>query len=735
MNIFSFILTILSVLYVFSGFKVFLLDKRSLLNKLFFALNFSLIIWSLASAFYISALDEATCVFWYKLSSVGFYLMIGIVLHFFLVYSKKENVFDKWWKYIVLYLPAIVFSYMEITTDFYVKAYFYGINGWTISARTDSAWFWASIVYIVVYIGGCIFLSYGIRKTAVAQRTRKQAMVLFVTSVTSLLAGLIIMVLVSTLALDIPDVTPISGAIWSVGIFIAIFRYKLLAMTPSVIAENLFQTIIDSVILADPNGFILSVNPETQRLLGFGQDDLTGEPLERLFLSDSKSNNLDISELLNRCPVRNFETFMVTSAGLNIPIILSISECKDSFGTRIGFVLASKDITDYKRAESEIRYLATHDNLTGMPNRLMFSQLLSHAIQSAKRHKRQLAVLFLDLDRFKIVNDTRGHQAGDEVLKEIAMRLIQSLRAADIVGRLGGDEFMVMIEEVSDKSVIADVAHKILANIIKPLNILGEDCNISASIGISIYPNDGEDEQTLMKNADMAMYLAKEEGRNNYQFYSPSIHLQSIERLSIEKYLRLALDCNELSLHYQAKVDSMTNAITGVEALLRWQNPVLGTVTPTQFIPVAEETGLIIPIGRWVLKTACAHYVEWLQQGLSPVCVAINLSLRQLTDDNLIEDIRTVLQDTGMMPNQLEFEITESMLMNNSLRMIAILTKIKSLGVRLSIDNFGTNYSFLAQIKNFPFDAIKVDRSFIHSITKEAEGKAIIKAEIGRAHV
>lgn len=730
MNIFSFILTILSVIYVFLGFKVIQLDKRSPLNRLFFALNLGFIVWSFASAFYISALDEATCVFWHKLSSVGFYLSIGIVLHFFLEYSKKENLLKKWWTYIILYLPGLVFSYMEITADFFVKAYFQGSNGWTISRWTDSIWFWAPIVYIVAYSGACIFISYRYQKTAMVQRERKQARVLFFASVTSLFAGLTILIFTSTLELDIPDVTPISGAIWSVGIFYAIVKYKLLAMTPSFIAENLFQTIIDSVILTNPRGLILSVNPETQRMLGYGQNELVGEPLERLFLSDNKSKDTNISELLNTCPVRNMETFMVSSNGLSIPIILSISECKDDYDTRIGFVLASKDVTEYKLAEEQIRYLATHDSLTGLPNRSMFSQLLNHSIQSAKRHERQLAVFFLDLDRFKIINDTKGHQAGDQLLKEIAIRLMQSLRAADIVGRLGGDEFMIMIEEVNELSDIANVAHKILANTIKPMILSGEECNVSASIGISIYPKDGEDEQTLMKNADLAMYLAKEEGRNNYQFYSPDIQLQSIERLSIEKYLRLALDCNELSLHYQAKVDSRTNMITGVEALLRWQNPVLGSITPTQFIPVAEETGLIIPIGRWVLKTACAQNVIWQQQGLPTVCMAINLSLRQLTDDSLIEDIRTVLKDTGMMPNLLEFEITESMVMNNSVRMISILTKIKSLGVRLAIDNFGTNYSFLAQIKNFPIDTIKVDRSFIRSIPKETEDKAIIKAII-----
>jgi EAL domain-containing protein (putative c-di-GMP-specific phosphodiesterase class I) len=260
--------------------------------------------------------------------------------------------------------------------------------------------------------------------------------------------------------------------------------------------------------------------------------------------------------------------------------------------------------------------------------------------------------------------------------------------------------------------------------------LLGEECRVTASIGISMYPKDAEDEQALMKNADIAMYLAKEEGKNNYQFYSEDIKTKSIERLSIETNLRFALERDELALHYQAKVDFKTNAITGVEALLRWQNPYLGSVTPMQFIPVAEESGLIIPIGRWVIRTACAQNVAWQREGLPPVCMAVNLSPRQLLDEFLIEDVKKALDDSGMAPHLLELEITESMVMHNPARMIAVLVKIKDLGVRLAIDDFGTGYSSLAQIKHFPIDTLKVDRSFIRNIPLDAEDKAITEAII-----
>jgi diguanylate cyclase (GGDEF)-like protein len=387
----------------------------------------------------------------------------------------------------------------------------------------------------------------------------------------------------------------------------------------------------------------------------------------------------------------------------------------------------------------KVEHMATHDVLTGLPNRLMFSQLLNHAIQIARRHKRQFAVLFIDLDRFKIINDSLGHEAGDQLLKEIASRFKQTLRAADVVGRpgegsavgrLGGDEFVILIEEVNELNQVETIAHKLLATAIKPIVLMGEECRVTASIGISIYPHDGNDEQTLMKNADIAMYFAKEEGKNNYQFYSKNIQSQSFERLSIETNMRLALERKEFSLQYQARLDFKTGTIKGVEAFLRWENPYLGSVTPTQFIPVAEETGMIIPIGRWVMKTVCAQNVAWQSQGLPPVFVAINLTLRQLMDENLLEDIKSALNDSGMAPNLLELEITESMIMHNPAHLITVLTDIKRMGVRLAIDNFGTGYSSLTQIKHFPIDTLKVDRSFIRNISQDSEGRAMIEAII-----
>ncbi|MGA9110363.1 MAG: PAS domain S-box protein [Smithella sp.] len=496
--------------------------------------------------------------------------------------------------------------------------------------------------------------------------------------------------------------------------------------------RSILENIQEGYFEVDLAGNFTFVNDSMSRITGYSKEELAGTNYRQF--SDEENSKI-VFQTFNRVfktgePSGGFDWLMIRKDGSKRYIEASASLQKDSSDKPIGFKGVIRDITERKRMEQELSHMATHDALTGLPNRLMFSQLLNHAILSSQRNKKQLAVLFVDLDRFKIINDSLGHEAGDQLLQEIARRFRQSLRSVDVVARLGGDEFIIFIEDFNELNQVAILAQKILTAAIKPIVLMGEECRVTASIGISIYPENGEDEQTLIKNADVAMYFAKEEGKNNYQFYSKNIHSTANERLSIETNLRLALERKEFSLKYQARLDFETGAITGVEALLRWDNPYLGSVTPTQFIPVAEETGLIVPIGRWVMKTACAQNVAWQNQGLPPVCMSVNLSLRQLMDDNLLEDIRVILKESGMSPNLLELEITESMVMNNPTRLIAVLTKIKELGLRLAIDDFGTGYSSLAQIKHFPIDTLKVDRSFIRNLTQDSEDKAITEAII-----
>ena len=383
----------------------------------------------------------------------------------------------------------------------------------------------------------------------------------------------------------------------------------------------------------------------------------------------------------------------------------------------------------------QVEYLAYHDALTSLPNRSLFSKLLGQFIAQAQRHGKLLAVAFLDLDRFKQINDTLGHEAGDQLLQEVARRLKSCVRESDAIARLGGDEFVVILPELRDEQDAAGIARKILTTLARPFTLLGQEFRVTASIGISTYPLGGQDEQTLTKNADIAMYHAKEAGKNNFQFYTEQLNASSLERLALESSLRHALERGEFLLHYQAKRDMATGQITGMEALLRWQHPDLGVLAPLRFLPIAEETGLIIPIGKWVLETACRQNVTWQKQGLPRTTIAVNLTSGQFTDERLLEDIAAALRTTGMDPALLELEIAESLLIRDVERALSIITRLKAMGVRIAVDDFGTGYSSLSLLQRFPLDTIKIDRSFVSDIVEAGANEHLTDAIIalGRA--
>ena len=435
-------------------------------------------------------------------------------------------------------------------------------------------------------------------------------------------------------------------------------------------------------------------------------------------------------------------SFPLLSGGSTVGVMVFVSKEKDTFTpefvellqrltANISLALENFSRADEKRrADERIEYLASHDSLTGLPNREMFAGLLRHCIETAQRHQRKFSLLFIDLDRFKVINDSLGHEAGDMLLVEVAHRLRGALRASDVVARLGGDEFVVLMEETGERGDIERIAGELLSALSQPVQLSGHECHTTASIGIALYPSDGVDAQTLTKNADMAMYLAKEDGKNGFRFFNRDAKVQSIERLTLETALRRALDRDQFSLHYQPKIDMLTGQITGVEALLRWEHPDLGMVSPMQFIPLAEETGLIVPIGRWVLKEACAQNMAWQLRGLRPVSMAVNLSPRQFADPNLLQDIDEALVASAMSPVLLQLEVTESMVMRNVSRAIRVLDAIQSRGIRIAIDDFGTGHSSMSLMKQFPIDTIKIDRSFVRDLAEDPEDQAIAQAII-----
>ncbi len=397
-------------------------------------------------------------------------------------------------------------------------------------------------------------------------------------------------------------------------------------------------------------------------------------------------------------------------------------------GSQIGQFMARK------QAEENLLYVATHDTLTGLPNRYMLNQRFAHALNNAQRYRKSMALLFLDLDRFKFINDTLGHPFGDRVLTEVAGRLRLCLREIDTIARFGGDEFVALIEDFAAPGDIVSVAQKILHAVRWPFLLDGETCHVTASIGIGLYPDDGADFASLLKSADIAAYRAKEQGKNNYLFYSEEMNDHLSARIAKETRLQGALEKNEFVLHYEPKIEINTGRITGMEALIRWQHPDLGLLPPLEFIGLAENSGLIVPIGAWVLRTGCAYNQTLQGRVPAPLTVSVNLSARQFEDKHLLREIERALSESALKPGNLELEITESMVMRDIQSSKKILDGIKSMGIRLAIDDFGTGYSSLVSIKRFPFDCIKIDRSFIKDIPQDPDDVAITQAIIAMAH-
>ncbi len=402
---------------------------------------------------------------------------------------------------------------------------------------------------------------------------------------------------------------------------------------------------------------------------------------------------------------------------------------RDDAGDIIGIIGLGRDITERKRADERIRFLATHDSLTELPNRATFSEALAAAIADARTRGGRFAILFVDLDHFKFINDSLGHEAGDSLLKQLAARLRASVRANDLVARLGGDEFVLLCKDPADLEHIEALASRVLESAIRPVALLGQERRISASVGVAVYPDDGDTERVLMKSADTAMYTAKEEGKSTYRLSSRRLRTESLERALLESELRQSIERNELIVHYLPKLELNSRVITGAEALLRWSRPDLGLLPPSEFLPLAEETGLIVPIGMWVLKTVCRQHMAWRSAGLPPVQISVNLAARQFHDEHLVPGVLAALMESGMPPQMLELGLSETLLLQDTPHVTRVLRQLRRAGVKLAIDNFGATYLSLAVIRELPIDTLKVGRALLRDID-QAETRAFADAII-----
>jgi diguanylate cyclase (GGDEF)-like protein/PAS domain S-box-containing protein len=502
-------------------------------------------------------------------------------------------------------------------------------------------------------------------------------------------------------------------------------------------AQVTLNSIGDAVMSTDVSGHVTYLNAIAEGLTGWSQNEAVGRPLEEVFriidgeTRETATNPMARAIRENKAVNLTPNCVLIRRDGIEEAIEDSAAPIHDRRGAVTGAVMVFHDVSVARAMTLKMSHLAQHDSLTDLPNRVLLNDRLAEAIALSSRHRRKLAVLFLDLDRFKHINDSLGHVVGDHLLQSVARSLCSCVRSSDTVSRQGGDEFVILLWEVRHAQDAAVTAEKILKALHQPQVIDGHELHITGSVGIVTYPDDGTDAQTLMKNADFAMYHAKDTGRDNYQFFKSDMNVSALERQSLEGELRHAIERGQLALYYQPKIQLLTNAIVGVEALVRWHHPERGSVTPDQFIPIAEECGLIVPIGRWVLREACRQVRTWQLQGLPPMCVAVNISPVELRAPEFAAGVRAILTETGLEPCYLELELTETFLMQDSSSTAAVLQELKDIGVLLALDDFGTGYSSLSYLKRFPIDALKIDRSFVRDLTTDADDAGIVTAVIG----
>lgn len=768
MGLMIFVYLITGLVFIYIGAFSFICDPKNKLNRIFLILCLDLALWAIMFSITNAVSEVETAIIFRRIASIFWSTVYCLFLRFILILTGKDGFLKKPLNLVLFYTPAILSIYIyyflsPITSERFIKTQ----AGWIYSHewmdRTLSNLYLPVYFLTTTFIS--IFLLYRWGKESSIKRIKHQSKIIIWTIVMVLILGSITDIVLPVLNIQkLPALTVTLNLIPVYGIWYSNKRFRLMNLDPRNVFLDVIENMGEGMIITNHENMIKDINSGALDMLGYTLSELTDRHITVI-----TENNCDISGMDSGSKK---ELNLTKKSGDLLPVLLTSSSLSDEWGEAYGNVFVFQDLTEIKQIqlelikshddlerkvyertkelntaneelrneiqsriemEQEIRKLAYYDQLTGLPNKKLFMNYLDKKIHENLRNELTLAVMYLDLDSFKMINDTMGYAKGEELLKQVSERLLKALRISDTVARVSGDEFLILIQNNPDEKTIDVVASKLIKIFHKPFIVSGNEVHVTASIGVSIYPIDGEDADTLVKNADIAMYRAKEKGKNKYEICTPLMRTSLVETMKFTNHLYRAVGRKEFMLHYQPQVDIKTGRIVGFEALIRWNHPEMGIIQPGKFIPIGEKTGLIIPISEWVLETACRQNKEWQEQCGICVPMSVNLSPKQLTDYNLVNVVSETLNKTGLEPCCLELEITESVLLEDIDIIRGTLSELSKMGVRISIDDFGTKYSSLNYLKQLPINRVKIDMSFVQGITINRKDEAIINAIIDLA--
>jgi diguanylate cyclase (GGDEF)-like protein/PAS domain S-box-containing protein len=767
MSIMLLVYSLCSIAYFSIGLLAIQKDRKSRTNRRFFLLNLNLTFWAICLALMSSATDPNVAALFRRLSVISWSTFIVLMLNFIFSLTHNERYTAGVWRKIVFYTPAIVcffiYFFQPPSAEYIVRASF----GWTFLNPSGMGLLWdqyLNLYYATYIIIGVIFLLKRYRKSKIVREKRQFfwiALSFFGIGMIALCTDIVLPLVGITF---LPPLAVVLFVLTIVTIWYSVNKYGVMSISADRVTAGMSQTVGEGVLVFDQNENLISMNISAKKKLGYSQTEVES--------SNAIKEVLPAKFDISKKRYENYESIFTSTSGEQIPVRINSNILHDTYGDKLGVVLSFQDITEIKRIRSELanekqslaqkvamrtidlqctnkklekeielrinreslsKNNAYYDHMTGLPNRRLLNIYLRSDIAKSNRSKVPIALLFLDLDGFKMVNDSFGHGVGDKLLVQLGNRLSKALRESDMVFRFGGDEFAILLYNPIDMHAISEICEGLIQAVNQPVYINQNEIRVSASIGVSVYPSDGEDGETLLKNADIAMYEAKKAGKGTHVFYNQKMMSGLNEMISLSNDLYRAVENGEFEVYYQPQISAKTELITGFEALVRWNHPEHGILLPDKFIYLAERTGLIVPIGKWVLEQACKQITEWNKEFHTKLKIAVNMSVKQIGNDNIVKDIINILEKTQVDPELVELEITESMLMSNVDRCVKVLSEIKKSQIKIAIDDFGTEYSSLNHLRNLSVNRIKIPKTFVDGINNNEADESIIMSTIALA--